>query len=157
MLSQDRKQIDTGLPLLPPSNKQPQPATSTPRPKGRPVGTTDQAKRNIVENNVRMKNKITDLYCEMQQLPVEHRLKLMDLIKEQQEVFGSDLPVHVNTIYSRVERQRLHVTQTGQVSPAIKLDQHLIQIIHEYFEMNLELLRSEKIDLANSLFQGSKV
>ena len=157
MSSQDRNRINTGLPLLRPSNEQPQPATPTPRPAGRPVGTTDQAKRNIVENNVRMKNKITDLYYETRQLPVEHRPKLVDIIKEQQAVFGSDLLVAVNTIYSRIERKRPHVTQTGQVSPAIELDQRLIQIIHEYYEMNLELSRTEIINFANSHLHGSKV
>ena len=110
-----------------------------------------------MENNVQMKNKITDLYCETRQLPVEHRRKLVDIIKEQQAVFGSNLPVHVNTIYSRIERKRPYVTQTDQVSPAIELDQRLIQIIHEYYEMNLELSRSEIIDFANSHLHGSKV
>ena len=104
-----------------------------------------------------MKNKITDLYCETRQLPVEQQRKIVDIIKEQQAVFGSDLPVAVHTIYSHIERKRPHATQTGQVSPAIKLDQRLIQIIHEYYEMNLELLQSEIIDFTNSHLHGSKV
>ena len=81
----------------------------------------------------------------------------MDSIKEQQAVFKSDLQVHVNTIYSRIEQKRPHVTQTGQVSPAIALDPRSIKIIHEYYEMNLELSQSEIIDFANSHLHGSKV
>ena len=63
---QDRKQIDTGLPPLPPSNKQPPPTTPTSRPAGRPIGTTDQAKRSTMENKVEMKNTLTAMYLETQ-------------------------------------------------------------------------------------------
>ena len=142
MTNQEKKQIDMGLLPSPPPNKQPTPATLPPSPLGCPFGSTSQAKRIIADNNVRMKNTITDMYLKNQQLPAEQKNKLVDIITEQQAVFKSDLPVHVNIIYSRIEQNRQHVTQTGQVSPAIGLDPHLIEIIHAYYEMNLELTRT---------------
>ena len=83
---QDRKRIDTGLPPLPPLNKPPPPVTPTPRPVGRPIGTTGQAKRSMTENKVRMKNKINDMYWETQQLPVGKQRKLVDIIKNNKQI-----------------------------------------------------------------------
>lgn len=64
MSAQDKKQIDSGLPPLPPSNQQPPAATLPPRPAGRSIGTTNQAKRCTVENNIQIKNTITAMYLE---------------------------------------------------------------------------------------------
>ena len=159
MTNKEKEQINMGFLPSPPPNKPPppRPATLPPRTAGRPFGSTNQAKRIIADNNVRMKNTITDMYLKNQQLPAKQKKTLVDIITEQQAVFKSDLPVHVNTIYSRVERNRTHVTQTGQTSPAIALDARLIQIIHEYYEMNLELARTEIIAFANSHLRGSKL
>ena len=150
MTDKEMKQINMGFLPSPPPNKQPPPATLPPRTAGCLFGSTYQAKRIIANNNVQMKNTITDMHLKNQQLPVEQKKKLVDIITEQQADFKSDLPVHVNTIYSRVEQNCTHVTQTSQVSPAIGLDARLIKIIHEYYEMNLELTRTEIIAFANS-------
>ena len=88
MIDQEKKQIDMGLlpSPPPPPNKQPSPATLPLRPPGCPFGSTNQAKRIIADNNVRMKNTITDMYLKNQQLPAEQKKKLADIIREQQAV-----------------------------------------------------------------------
>ena len=88
---------------------------------------------------------------------MEQRPKLVDIIKEQQRVFKSDLKVSVNAIYSRIQREHPNVSQIGQISPAIVLDPRLIMLIHEYYECNIELSRTEIINFANSYLEGSKI
>ena len=104
-----------------------------------------------------MENTITAMYLETRQLPAEQRRKLINIIKEQQAVFKSDIPVHVNTIYSCIEQNLPHLTQTGQVSPAIALDPGLIKIIHEHCALKLKLRQTEIIDFAKSHLHGSNV
>ena len=72
-----------------------------------------------------MKNDITSAWSKVRDLPTNQKPNLIDIIRQKQDEFGlfpSIYPVSTNCIYSRFERKRLDVKQTGQVTPAMKIE-----------------------------------
>ena len=130
----------------------------TVEPPGRPIGTTEKMKRNNEELFERTKNDIVGTWCDKTKRPKD--IKLQDFIDQKVQESGLDktpYKVTINMLHSRMRRDRLLVTGTGQISPALPLEPRLVLLIKLSTDCNNEMTKEEILDFANSYLEGSEL
>ena len=87
-------------------------------------------------------------------------MKLNAFIDQTYIKYGLDrteFPFQATSVHTRMKRNRLHVLQTGQVSPAWQVEPRIVMFIKLSTECNQEMTREEIISFANSYIKGSEV
>jgi hypothetical protein len=162
MCVEDKVRINLGLPLEQKNNnnKSPQQKLKSTANSGRPIGTTNKSKQEQKQKLIDMKNDIALAWSQVKDLPPDQKPNLVDIIKQMQDEFGLDpsiYPVSTNCIYSRVDCKRLDVKQTGQVSPAMKIEPRLVLLIELSTQCYNEMTREDIIEFANLYIKGTEV
>ena len=115
-------------------------------------------KRNNEEIFERTKNDIVGTWCDKTRRTKD--IKLQDFIDQKVQESGLDktpYKVTINMLHSRMRRDRLLVTGTGQISPALPLEPRLVLLIKLSTDCNNEMTKEEILDFANSYLEGSEL
>ena len=80
-------------------------------------------------------------------------IKLQDFIDQKVEESGLNKTAYkdtINMLHSCMRRDRLLVTGTGQISPALPLEPRLVLLIKLSTDCNNEMTKEKILDFANS-------
>ena len=128
---------------------------------GRPKGSTQDAKEDKVIKFENMQNAITEDYrvgrieaarngCD--RLP---KGRLEEIIYERQKEYGLDDYVNPQTIRNRFDKDRFDVHGRGTVTPALHLEEALVDLLVKLADMNKPFSCGEGLKLANDLLRDT--
>ena len=138
--------------------------SSKSKPVGRPVGTTMLQKKSNEMKLIDAKNEVTIMYNDMKKEAIQKgsRIKygaLRDLIKSVKSARHIKADISSSAIRRRVHRNRLvnHHIAGGQVSPLLKIEPLIVEIILQMARIRQCLCPSKGLQLVNSIIKGTKM